>query len=293
MELNDAREKFIEYEIIEKGLSNQTIKSYNDDLKLFFASLKEIKLASHLNNDDINNFIISMVNNKNNPRTIIRRISSIKSFYHFLQNEKILIDETHKINLPKAKKSLPDVLSIEEVESLLDAPNINKIEELRDKAMLELMYASGLRVSELLELKFNQINFDEGLIRIKGKGSKERIIPFGEYALFYLNEYIDKFRSKREYKKSIYLFISKKGDKLTRQFFWKQIKKYASIAGITCNVSPHTLRHSFATHLLESGADLRLVQELLGHSNIATTEIYTHVSSKRILSAYDLYMNRN
>lgn len=293
MELNDAREKFIEYEIVEKGLSVQTINSYNDDLKLFFSSLNEIKFASHLNNDDINNFIISMANNKNDPKTIIRRISTVKSFYHFLQNENILIDETFKINLPKTKKNLPDVLSIEEVELLLDAPNINKIEGLRDKAMLELMYASGLRVSELLELKLKQINFDEGLIRIKGKGSKERIIPFGEYALYYLNEYIDKFRSKREYKKSQYLFISKKGDKLTRQFFWRQIKKYALKSGITCNVSPHTLRHSFATHLLESGADLRLVQELLGHSNIATTEIYTHVSSKRILSAYDLYMNKN
>lgn len=292
MEINDARDNFLQYLIVEKGLSSQTVSNYSDDLKHFILSLNEFKLTSHLTNDDINNFIISMANKGNTPSTIIRRISTVKSFYHFLQQEQYIIDETYKISLPKMNKALPDVLSIEEVEALLEAPNMDRIEGIRDKAMLELMYSSGLRVSELLDLKLKQINFKEGLIRIKGKGNKERLIPFGEYALEYLIIYIEKFRSLKEYRNSQFLFISKLGTQLTRQFFWKQIKKYALEAGIESNVSPHTLRHSFATHLLEGGADLRLVQELLGHSNIATTEIYTHVSSKRILSAYDLFMNR-
>ena len=292
MELNDAKELFIQHLIVEKGLTRKTIENYQDDLKLFFESLDSIKLVSYLDNEDITNFISLMVNKNNSPATIIRRIGTIKAFYHFLQNEGLIIDETFKIGLPKLEKSLPDVLSIEEVELLFEMPSLDKKEGMRDRAMLELMYSSGLRVSELLDLKLKQLNFKEGLIRVKGKGNKERLIPFGDYALEYVVLYLENFRLLKEYKNSQYLFISKNGNGLTRQFFWKQIKKYTLKAGIVANVSPHTLRHSFATHLLEGGADLRLVQELLGHSNIATTEIYTHVSSKRILSAYDLFMNR-
>ncbi len=290
MELIDAEEKFIQYLIVEKGLSKTTIEDYKDDLKYFFASIKVYKLAEHLTNSDIENFIQKMDNKK--PKTILRRVSTIKSFYAFLQNENVLIDETHKIRLLKPDKTLPDVLSIEEVESLFNAPNMNKLEGIRDRAMLEIMYASGLRVSELLSLQLKSINLKDCVIRIKGKGAKERIVPFSTYALEYLNKYLNEFRNKRIYNFSSYLFISKKGTPLTRQFFFKQIRKYAISAGIDEHVSPHTLRHSFATHLLEAGADLKLVQELLGHSSISTTQIYLNVSSQRILSAYDLYMNK-
>ena len=271
MELNDAKELFIQHLIVEKGLTIKTIENYRDDLKLFFESLDSIKLVSYLDNEDITNFISLMANKNNSPATIIRRIGTIKAFYHFLQNEGLIIDETFKIGLPKLEKSLPDVLSIEEVELLFEMPSLDKKEGMRDRAMLELMYSSGLRVSELLDLKLKQLNFKEGLIRVKGKGNKERLIPFGDYALEYVILYLENFRLLKEYKNSQYLFISKNGNGLTRQFFWKQIKKYTLKAGIVANVSPHTLRHSFATHLLEGGADLRLVQELLGHSNIATT----------------------
>lgn len=290
MDLTDAKEMFMQYLIVEKGLSLKTIENYDMDLKLFFLSLQGVKLAQHLRNEDIENFIILMSEKGNSKSTILRRISTVKSFYHFLQGENVIIDESSKVELPKPDKPLPNVLSIEEVEALLEAPNLAKIEGLRDRAMLEIMYASGLRVSELLSLEEKNINYNDGIIRVKGKGSKDRMVPFGDYARDYAKLYYNQFRSKIEYKKSKYFFISKKGEPLSRQFFWKQIKKYASKAGIEISISPHTLRHSFATHLLEGGADLRLVQELLGHSNINTTEIYTNISSKRVASAYDAFM---
>ncbi len=287
MELDDAKELFLQYLTVEKGLSLKTIEDYSEDLNAFFKSINGVKLAQHLTNEDIEHFIIILKEELKKDTTIARKISSVKSFYHFLQSENLIHDATSKIELPKLSKHLPTVLSIEEVQALLDAPNIAKLEGLRDKAMLELMYATGLRVSELISLKIKNVNIQEKIIRIKGKGSKDRIVPFGDYALDYLKLYIEQFRSKIEYKKSPYLFISKQGKPLSRQFFWKQVKKYALKAEIYDNITPHTLRHSFATHLVENGADLRLVQELLGHSNINTTEIYTHVSTTRIASIYD------
>lgn len=287
MDLNDAKERFMQFLLIEKGLSIKTITSYEEDIEMFFLSLKGLKLTQHLNNEDVENFIMSMAENGNSVKTILRRVSCVKSFYRFLQDEGIIHDLTSKIELPKSEKSIPVVLSKEEVEMLLEAPNIAKNEGLRDRAMLELMYASGLRVSELLTLEIKNVNLKENIVRVKGKGSKDRIIPFGEFAADYIKLYINQFRSKIEYKNCKYLFIGKSGKPLSRQFYWKQIKKYATEVGLEQNITPHTLRHSFATHLLESGADLRLVQELLGHSNINTTEIYTHISTVRIASLYD------
>lgn len=183
-------------------------------------------------------------------------------------------------------------MSDEEVEALFEQPDLNRYEGIRDRAMLEMMYASGMRVSELVGLKLKQVNVDLGVLRILGKGNKERLVPIGDYAKEHLLNYLYKARGKYDFHKSPYVFLSRQGKGLSRQYFWKAIKKYALQAGISINVTPHTLRHSFATHLLENGADLRMVQEMLGHSNISTTQIYTHVSSKRILSAYDLFMNR-
>ena len=187
---------------------------------------------------------------------------------------------------------MPNCLSLEEVESLFEAIDMKNKEGIRDRAMLETMYAAGLRVSELLSLERERLNIKTGVVSIIGKGSKERKVPIGDFALEYVIQYINGPRNKNKGKKSKYLFLSKYGKPLSRQYFFKQIKKYAEIAGIGINISPHTLRHCFATHLLENGADLRAVQSMLGHANIATTQIYTHISTKRIVSAYDLYMNK-
>ena len=181
---------------------------------------------------------------------------------------------------------------MEEVEELFDVIDITKADGLRDRAMLETMYASGLRVSELLLLERKNINLKHGVVSVFGKGAKERKVPLGDFASDFIARYIDEVRCKNPGKNTKYLFLSKYGKPLSRQSFFKQIKKYAALAEIDANISPHTLRHCFATHLLEQGAELRMVQAMLGHSNIATTQIYTHVSTKRIISAYDLYMKR-
>ena len=212
--------------------------------------------------------------------------------YMFLKREKIIFINIPDIEPPKKPQRLPNCLSVEEVEALLDAPDISKPEGLRDKAMLELMYSSGLRVSELISLERRRINLDRGIATIFGKGAKERKVPIGDFALEYVKKYISEARNKNPGKDSKYLFLNRYGKSLSRQYFFKQVRKYATLAGITIEISPHTLRHCFATHLLEGGAQLRMVQEMLGHVNIATTQIYTHISTKRIISAYDLYMNK-
>ena len=194
--------------------------------------------------------------------------------------------------MPKQGDYLPTVLSTDEVEDLFNVIDINTKEGIRDRAMLEVMYACGLRVSELLNLKRSSISTTLNCLKIRGKGNKERFVPIGEFALEYLSKYMDEVRNSNPGKRTEYVFLNKYGKPLTRQFFWMQLKKYAELAGITSNISPHTLRHSFATHLLENGAELRMVQDMLGHSKISTTQIYTHISSKRILSIYDMYMNK-
>lgn len=226
--------------------------------------------------------------------TCLRRLSSLKSFYLFLNKEGIIHEEIPEMEPVKRPNRLPTCLSIEQVEDLLNAPDLETPDGIRDKAMLETMYASGLRVSELLNLELARINLNAGIITIHGKGAKERKVPLGDFAKDYILQYVNEVRNpmKKKIDKN-YLFLNKYGKRLSRQYFFKAIKKYAIKAGITSNISPHTLRHCFATHLLENKADLRVVQELLGHTNIATTEIYTHISTKRILSAYDTYMKGN
>ena len=194
------------------------------------------------------------------------------------------------MDLPKKPQHLPTVLSFEEVESLLEQPDLSKPSGIRDRAMLEVMYATGLRVSELLTIEKKNLSIEKKQIRIFGKGAKERYVPISSFALEYLIKYINEVRNESPYRNSKYIFINKEGKPLSRQAFWQIIKNYALKAGIIENVTPHTLRHCFATHLLENGADLRSVQEMLGHSDISTTQIYTHVSSKRIRSAYDMFM---
>ena len=290
MEISDAIERFQQYLLVEKGLSRQTIVSYTEDLKQFFIFFDMRKDTSDLVPEDLNEFLAHEMSIGKQASTAIRRLSSTRSFYIFLKKEGLLEGEIPEIETPKKPNHLPNCLSVEEVEDLLDAPNMEKPDGIRDKAMLETMYASGLRVSELLALERGKVNIKKAIITVFGKGAKERKVPLGDFAIEYIKKYIEEVRDRNPGKDSKYLFLSKYGEPLSRQYFFKQIKKYAAEAGITTPVSPHTLRHCFATHLLENGASLRAVQEMLGHENIATTQIYTHISTKRIRSAYDLYM---
>ena len=292
MQIKEAIDKYFKYLRVEKGVSNDTILSYHYDLNEFFKVLKK-EDTDEFNANDITDFIKLESRRFLSSSTIIRRISSTKNLYFFLEREGIINPLDLKIKTPKAIKKLPVALSIEEVEELLEAPNINKVDGKRDKAMLETMYSSGLRVSELLSLKLDQLNFERGIVEIIGKGNKQRKVPLGEYALEYVNDYIKNGRCKiKGHSRTNYLFLNRYGKPLSRQYFFMQIKKYAKEAGINKEISPHTLRHCFATHMLENGAELRAVQKMLGHSNIATTQIYTNISTKRILSAYDLYEKR-
>jgi integrase/recombinase XerD len=291
MTLNEASDLYFQYLRVEKGVSNETIRNYEYDLKLFFDALHK-ETTKDLKSGDIQEFIRIQTQNMLSIPTILRRISSTKNFYLFLEKERIITFQIDSLEKPKGSKKLPVCISIEEVEALLEQPDITKPEGQRDKAMLEILYSSGLRISELLSLKTNQINSERGIVKIIGKGNKERIVPVGDYALEYLNKYINEGRRKNPKRGSEFLFLNRYGEPVSRVYFFLQVKKYAKQAGIQVEISPHTLRHCFATHMLENGAELRAVQEMLGHANIATTQIYTNISSKRILSAYDLYSKR-
>lgn len=291
MELTDAIDLYFQYLRVEKGVSNDTIKSYAYDLNEFFKALDKNSTDDFLPTD-INDFIKLQSKKLMSSATIARRLSSTRNFYLFLEKEHILKEPLIESEKPRTIKRLPKVLSEEDVEKLLEAPDMDKPEGQRDRAMLEIMYSSGLRVSELINLKVRQINVDKGIIDVIGKGNKERKVPIGEYALDFLKKYLEEGRKKNKGRKSDYLFLNRYGESISRQYFFMQVKKYAEQVGVNPDISPHTLRHCFATHMLEHGAELRAVQEMLGHSNIATTQIYTNISSKRILSAYDLYSSR-
>lgn len=292
MKISEVKDQFYTFLIVERGDLDSTITTYEDDINQFelFVDNKDI---SELKREDIEDFMRFLSAEGMKSATIIRRITTIRGFYLFLAREGLIKESLIGLRLPKGEKKLPNVLSFGEVEDLLDAPDIENDSELRDKAMLETMYASGLRVSELLSLQLGNINFNEGYLKIKGKGSKERIVPIGEFALDFINRYVTLVRPKYAKNRTKYLFLNRDGAPISRQYFWRQIKKYALKANIDREISPHTLRHSFATHLLENGANLKEVQEMLGHTKIETTQIYTHVSTKRIISAYDKFMNRN
>lgn len=279
---------FLDYLLIDKKYSNNTILSYKNDLLKFLNYLK--KPLTELNDNDIKEYLIELKINNYSERSISRSLSCIKSLCKFLIIEKILkVDPTQKIISPKQRKALPKVLTEEEIEKLLE---INLIDHFsfRNKAMLETMYSTGIRVSELINIKVFDIDFESDIIRITGKGSKERIVPIGDYAKHYLNIYYNEFRNKLLIKgENDYLFLNNHGTKMTRQGFFKIIKKLAIEANIKKEFSPHTLRHSFATHMLNHGADLRSIQELLGHSDIQTTQIYTNLSFNDLKNNYNEY----
>ena len=280
-------EEFIDYLRFEKKYSENTISSYKRDLNKMNLYLKKdfIKLTKA----DIQKYIQDLSKNESS-NTISRTISSLKSFYKFLEiNKYTNTNPLTTIISPKTARKLPKVLSEEEVNKLLDI-NLNNDFDYRNKAMLELMYSSGLRVSELINLTVNDIDLKNSLVRIFGKGSKERIVPLNDYATEALNNYILYHRPKLfKQKESNYLFLNNHGNQMTRQGFFKTLKKIAKEKGIKSELSPHTLRHSFATHLLKYGADLRSIQELLGHSDISTTQIYTHITNEMLEKNYHEY----
>lgn len=290
MELTDAIDLYKQYLLVEKGLAVKTVESYLSDLDFYRACFKDYQDVEDLGNRDLQIFLDDALSSGKSASTALRRLSVARGFYLFLSQEGYYKGDIIDVDPPKKPKRLPTCLSIEEVEALLEAPNMKTVAGIRDRAMLELMYASGLRVSELLNLERNNINLQKGVVRIFGKGAKERKVPMGDFAKEYINKYLEKVRKNNPGKNTKYLFLNKKGEPLSRSYFFKQIRKYAQEAGIEKKISPHTLRHSFATHMLEGGAQLKAVQEMLGHTNLATTQIYTHISTKRILSAYDLLM---
>ena len=290
MEIIDAVDRYKQYVLVEKGLSRQTWTSYLEDIQAFFNHFSDKKETKDLKEEDLYEFLKHELSIGHSISTALRRLSCMRNFFLFLKRDGYYTGNIPDIEAPKKPKYLPNCLTEEEVEALLNAPDLSTPSGLRDKAMLETMYSSGLRVSELLSLERGQVNLSKGIITVFGKGAKERRVPIADYAVEYIQEYIKQVRNKSEFKGSKYLFLSKKGEPLSRVYFFKQVKKYSELAGIETNVSPHTLRHSFATHLLNHGAQLRIVQSMLGHTNIATTQIYTHVSSEKLKSDYDKIM---
>ncbi len=292
IDISDAIDLFFQHLIVEKSVEKTTIEDYEEDLKMFFKMLPDVKVTSDLCVKNIEDYIKYADGAGLSAATILRRISVIRNFYTFLSSEGYIDEEVKKIDTPKMPKRLPTVLTVEEVETLLEMPDITTDSGTRDRAMLETMYATGLRVSELCSLKVSEVNFQSKLITIIGKGNKQRSVPVSDFALQYLSNYVYMVRRRNPGRDTKYIFLNREGKPISRQYFFKQVKKYAEMAGIEDDISPHTLRHCFATHLLERGAELRAVQEMLGHSNLSTTQIYTEVSTNRITSAYDLLMGK-
>ena len=279
-------DEFLNYLVVERGLSRNTLESYSRDLNKYLDYLERVGATDITNtrSSHVLGFISSLMEEGPSTKTTARNLSAIKMFYKFLVNENYVGENpTMKIDSPKTWVRLPDTLSLEEVERLLDGPDTNTPLGIRDSAMLELLYATGLRVSELISLLLNHVNLEGGYLIAMGKGSKERIVPIGDLAVKKVKDYLS-YSRKKLVKSSTnpYLFVNRSGGSMSRQGFWKIIKKYTLKTGINKNITPHTLRHSFATHLLERGADLRSVQTMLGHVDITTTQIYTHVSRERL-----------
>ncbi len=295
--MDELTQKYLDFLIIEKGLSDNSVESYSTDLVQYITFLEK----SSINNlDEVDSavilaWLINLTKKGLSAKSRARHLITVRGLYKFLINEKDVSHNPLKnVDIPKIGFSLPKIMSIKEVENLLDAPDISKPRELRNCAMMELMYGAGLRVSELILMNLHDINLDANYIRVMGKGSKERVIPIGSKARTMNQKWIKEGRpSLLKKTSSSYLFTARAGKPMTRQSFWKIIKKYALLANIAKNITPHTLRHSFATHLLEGGADLRSVQTMLGHSDISTTQIYTHISREYLMKMHEKYHPRN
>ncbi|KGG54291.1 site-specific tyrosine recombinase XerD [Lactobacillus sp. wkB10] len=290
--LSEQVEDYLRYSQVERGLSNNTITAYRQDLTSFISFLQKENLTSWPTQAvDIDAFLAEQRDQKKATSSISRLITSLRKFYQWLVRQNIQkLNPMLEIDSPKKRRTLPVALTVNEVNNLLEQPDTKKKLGLRDRALLETLYATGIRVSELINLKFTDLHEELKLVKVFGKGSKERLIPISEVALSWIDSYKEKVRDPlilKIGKNTDFIFLNSRGSSLTRQAVWQIIKHYCKMAGIQKNVTPHTLRHTFATHLLENGADLRVVQEILGHSDISTTQIYTNLSQKHILQVYE------
>ncbi len=275
--------------LVERGLAGNTLSAYQADLRRFGAWLsREGVTAQECERADLRRYLSSLRGSGLSARSSARALAALRGLFRYLvERGETKVDPTLELETPKLMRALPHFLSTAEVEALLSAPDTTTALGVRDRAMIETMYASGVRVSELVSLKASHLHLDPGFVRVWGKGSKERIVPVGREALEWLSRYLDEVRPKLDSRRAEELFLSIRGRGMTRQRFWLMIKGYGRKAGIGTHLSPHVLRHSFATHLLEHGADLRAVQAMLGHADISTTEIYTHITRERLRQLYD------
>lgn len=295
-QMNHLVDQYLNYLLVEKGLAKTTLESYSRDLMRFLRYMDSTGTADVSGTDTtlILQYLIKLRDTGLGARSRARHLVTLRGFYRFLVQEKIIDhDPVRQVDLPKTTLKLPDVLSVDEIQLLLNAPDNRKPAGIRDGAMLELLYAAGLRVSELTFLRVQDVNLEAGFVRVIGKGSKERIVPIGMYAIEKVRSYLQVARGAllKEIA-SPYLFVARAGKPISRQGFWKRLKQYALSAGLQKRVTPHSLRHSFASHLLEGGADLRTVQVMLGHVDISTTQIYTHVARKRLKQIHEKYHPR-
>lgn len=301
MILDHAIDAYLTHLKVERNLSDNTITAYGTDLAQFAEFCEDTErphAVDALDDGDISQFLIELTDRGISSRTIARKLSTLKGLFKFLRRHRDLdTDPTARVDAPSFGKRLPVVLDLDEVEALLHAPDRSSPEGLRDWAMIEVLYATGLRVSELVNLLQREVDLAAGFVRVVGKGDKQRIVPLGEVAVDAIDEYVEQaravlLRNAGGPGASPALFVTRRGGPMTRQAFWKNIKRYAAEAGIDKSISPHKLRHSFATHLLERGADLRAVQKLLGHADIDTTQIYTHVARQRLKDLHDRHHPR-
>lgn len=294
--MRDSIDIFLNYLSIERGLAENTTAAYQRDLLRYDRFLRSINVndVNKIDRENIRSYLVYQKEKDLSSSTVARSLVAIRLFHRFLLREKLALkDPTDVIDSPKLWKKIPDALSFSEVEKLLSSPDIRKKKGIRDKAIFETMYAAGLRVSELINLKVEDVNLDAGFIRCLGKGKKERVVPLGKVAVVSIKRYLESSRPKFLKKKiSKFLFLNHSGSRISRIYIWKLIKVYARQARIKKPIKPHILRHSFATHLLERGADLRSVQEMLGHANISTTQIYTHINRDRLKSIHKTFHPR-
>lgn len=294
--LDQFVDQYISYVKIEKGLAAKTVSAYASDLGFFLDFLKaqQIESLAHIDAAVILKYVIELRRNGRGARTRARHLVTIRGFYHYLNQTGIVkLNPAKLVDLPKSGLKLPEVLNVEDVDQLLATPDRQIPIGKRDAAMLELIYAAGLRVSELIHMEVNAINLEAGFVRVLGKGNKERIVPIGRKAIESVEDYIKHGRGQLlKTHTSHILFVARAGKAMTRQGFWKLLRRYVLKAGLNKRVTPHSLRHSFASHLLEGGADLRAVQVMLGHVDIATTQIYTHVAHKRLVAIHQKYHPR-
>lgn len=294
--MDQSLDRFLHYLVVEKGLSRNTIEAYSHGLNRFlnYLETKGRKGVGEISKLDIREFLLFLKKKGLSSKSLARHLVSIRVFLRFLTNESILsVNPAEEIESPKIAKTLPEILSLKEVESLLEQPDPEVPQGLRDRAMLEMLYATGMRVSELIRLQVNHLHLEAGYVLLYGKGSKERIVPIGQEAMTWVRRYMGEPRQRLLKKReSPYLFVNRSGNPMSRQYFWKSIKAHGRSAGIRKRITPHLLRHSFASHLLERGADLRSVQLMLGHVDISTTQIYTHVTGERLKKIHQRYHPR-